>query len=59
MYKKYLNIESVKIIVHQLNKIIPQNIEIVINKKKYNKLNKIIPSYDEKIIDKMIKKGGL
>ena len=59
MYKKYLNIESVKIIVHQLNKIIPKNIEIVINQKKYNKLNKIIPSYDEKIIDKMIKKGGL
>lgn len=59
MYKRYLNIESVKIIVHQLNKIIPKNIEIVITQKKYNKLNKIIPSYDEKIIDKMIKKGGL
>mgnify|MGYP001238683114 CR=1 FL=1 len=49
--------KSIKIIVHHLNKISPKNIEIKIHEKKI--CNKILPSYDEKIIERMIKNGGI
>ena len=49
--------KSIKIIVHHLNKITSNNIKIKIHEDKI--CNKILPSYDEKIIEKMIKNGGI
>jgi len=57
---------NIKKIVKHLNKICPNNMKILIKEdlqkkvqfnKKKNKI--ILPSYDEKMIDKIIRNGGI
>ena len=48
-----------KIIVHHLNKLVPNNIKIKVQELNHVNIPNNLPSYDEKIIEKMIKNGGI
>ena len=59
MINNYIEIKSIKIIVHHLNKLVPNNIKIKVHEINYVNIPNHLSSYDEKIIEKMIKNGGI
>ena len=59
MINNYIKIKSIKIIVHNLNKLVPNNIKIKVHEFNHVNIPNQLPSYDEKIIEKMIKNGGI
>jgi len=62
MINNCIKTQSIKIIVHHLNKLVPKNIQIKVHEIpeiNHIKLNHHLPTYDEKIIEKMIKNGGI
>lgn len=56
-----LSCETTKLIVVHLNNITPDNISIsmTLSKNKQVKKPEIMPDYDEKIIERMIRNGGI
>ena len=53
--------ETLKNVIIHLDNITPKdvNISITLNKKKQIKKKEIMPDYDEKIIERMIRNGGI
>lgn len=56
-----LSCETIKLIVVHLNNITPDNVSIsmTLSKNKQVKKPEIMPDYDEKIIERMIRNGGI